>query len=61
MRRIILTVLGAIALPIALLSCASSNTAYEEELKKDEYLKSSFPTKKQGKNANTPVGTTFDR
>ncbi|WP_455375543.1 hypothetical protein [Kaarinaea lacus] len=61
MSRFSLTVLSAIALQIAVTACSSSSSVYEDEMKKDEYLKSNFPAKKEGKNANAPVKTTFDR
>ncbi len=61
MCRISLTALSSIALFIALTACSTQNSVYEEEMKKDEYLKSNFPAKKEGKNANTPVETTFDK
>ena len=61
MRRMILTVLGSIALAIVLVACNTTDSAYNEELKKDEYLKKNFPVKKQGGNTNTPVETSFDR
>lgn len=61
MSRISLTVLSAIALLIALTACGTSSGVYEQEMKKDEYLKSNFPAKKEGKNASTPVETTFDK
>lgn len=61
MSRISLTVLTSIALTIALTACSSSTTVYEDEMKKDEYLKSNFPAKKEGENANAPVKTTFDK
>ena len=55
------TVSGLIALLITLSGCSSTNSTYQEELKKDEYLKSNFSTKKKGENADTPVKTTFDK
>jgi outer membrane protein assembly factor BamE (lipoprotein component of BamABCDE complex) len=61
MSRISLTVLTSIALTFALIACSSSSTVYEDEMKKDEYLKSNFPAKKEGKNANAPLKTTFDK
>lgn len=61
MSRFSLTVLTSIALTIAVTACSSSSSVYEDEMKKDEYLKSNFPVKKEGKNTNTPVETTFDK
>ena len=61
MSRVSVTVLTTITLLIALSACATSNSSYDEEMKKDEYLKSNFPVKKEGKNANAPVKTTFDK
>jgi len=61
MRRMILTVLGSIALAITLIACNTTNSTYEEEQKKDEYLKKNFPLKEQGQNTNTPVETNFNR
>ena len=55
------TVFSLSALLVTLPGCSSTNTTYQEELKKDEYLKSNFPTKKKGENTNTPVETTFDK
>ena len=61
MSRISVTVLASIALLITLTACSSTNSTYEEELRKDEYLKSNYPVKKDGESANTPVKTTFDK
>ena len=66
MNRFSLTALASRVLSIAILSfvlnaCSSSSTVYEEELKKEEYLKSNFPAKKQGERSDAPVKTTFDR
>jgi len=61
MSRFSVTVLTSIALAIALNACNTAETRNEEELRKDEYLKNNFPAKKQGKNTETPVETTFDK
>lgn len=55
------TVLLLSALLIILPGCSSTNSTYQEEMKKDEYLKSNFPSKKKGEHADTPVKTTFDK
>jgi len=61
MSRSSLIILHCVALLLALNACNSTNAAYEEELRKDEYLKSNFPAKKKGENPKTPVETSFDR
>lgn len=61
MSRLILTALCSVALAITASACSSNKSVIEEELNKDEYLKGNFPAKKQGKQANPPVQTTFDK
>jgi len=61
MNRISVTVLTSLALLIMLSGCSSTNSTYENELRKDEYLKSNYPAKKAGETADTPVKTTFDK
>jgi len=55
------TFLLLLILLIALAGCSSTNSTYEQEMQKDEYLKNNFPAKKDAKSADTPVKTTLDR
>lgn len=61
MHRPSLTVLTSLFLVFIFTACNTTNNVREQEMQKDEYLKKNFPAKKQGNNADTPVGTTFDR
>jgi len=61
MMRSSLLIFHCFVLCLALVACSSTNSVYDEELKKDEYLKSNFPAKKRGENPGTPVETNFDR
>lgn len=61
MSRLSLTVLTVTFLAFLLAACNSSTNVRQQELKKDEYLKSNFPLKKDSKHTDTPVKSTFDR
>lgn len=61
MNRSSLPVLSILFLAFLATACNSPSNVREQELKKDEYLKSNFPAKKDGKQTSAPVKSTFDR